>query len=281
MTRTTVPAPAQAPSPGALRSALAAGARPTRPTAAVASLTFTWRSLLKIKHSPGLLFNVIAAPIMFTLVFTYLFGGALAGSTSDYLQFLLPGILVQTVLFLTTQTGVGLNSDLDSGAFDRFRTLPLWRPAPLTGALLSDLVRYLLATTVVLVLGLVLGFRPEGGLTGVAAAVLLLLLFSFCVSWVWTLLSLLAPSPEVVAGLGATLLFLLTFASNIFVDPVTMPGWLKGFVAVNPVALVVTAVRDLMAGASDPAELLVVLLAAGIILAAFAPLTIWRYQAKQ
>src|SRR5215216_949741 len=148
----------------ALRSALSSRARPPRPNALSASLTFGWRALLKIKHVPEQLFDVTAFPIMFTLMFTYLFGGALAGSTGEYLQFLLPGILVQTVMFITMYTGMGLNTDLSKGVFDRFRSLPIWRPATLVGALLGDAARYAMASAMVIVLGLVLGFRPAGGL---------------------------------------------------------------------------------------------------------------------
>ena len=122
--------------------------------------------MLKIKHVPEQLFDVTAFPIMFTLIFTYLFGGALAGSTNEYLHYLLPGILVQTVVFITIYTGLGLNTDITKGVFDRFRSLPIWRPAALVGALLGDLARYTMASTMVIVLGLVLGFRRTAAYSG-------------------------------------------------------------------------------------------------------------------
>jgi ABC-2 type transport system permease protein len=263
-----------------LQAALASRARPARPHALSASLTFGWRALLKIKHVPEQLFDVTAFPIMFTLMFTYLFGGALAGSTREYVQFLLPGILVQTVVFITMYTGVALNTDISKGTFDRFRSLPVWRPSALVGALLGDAARYSMAATMVLTLGLLLGFRPGGGVPGVLAAVLLILAFSFSLSWIWTLFGMIARTPNAVMGLSMFILFPLTFASNIFVDPATMPWWLQRFVDVNPIAILVTTVRDLMAGTASATQVGGVLLICGALVAVFAPLTMHRYRTK-
>src|SRR5918998_3588733 len=148
-----------------LARVLVATERPRRPSALSAALTFGWRAVLKIKHVPEQLFDVTAFPIIMTLMFTYLFGGALAGSTREYLQFLLPGIMVTSVVMITMYTGVGLNTDIEKSVFDRFRTLPVWRPAALVGAIFGDVLRYILAATVITAVGLVLGFRPEGGVT--------------------------------------------------------------------------------------------------------------------
>src|SRR5687767_6754619 len=169
-----------------LRAALSSRERPPRASALAASVAFGWRAMLKIKHVPMQLFDVTAFPIMFVLLYTYLFGGALAGSPREYLQQLLPGILVMTLSWITMYTGQGLNTDIAKGVFDRFRSLPIWRPAVLVGMLLADTVRYLVAAVVIVSLGLALGFRPEGGPLGVAAAVALLLVFAFSLSWVWT-----------------------------------------------------------------------------------------------
>ena len=136
-----------------LRSALSGRTRPARPSALTASLAFAWRAMLKIKHVPMQLFDVTAFPIMFVVLYTYLFGGALAGSPSEYLQLLLPGILVMTVSWITMYTGQALNTDISKGIFDRFRSLPIWRPAVLVGMLLADTVRYTLASAVVIALG--------------------------------------------------------------------------------------------------------------------------------
>lgn len=262
-----------------LRAALTSRARPPRPSALSASLTFGWRALLKMKHVPEQLFDVTAFPIISTLMFTYLFGGALAGSTEEYLQFLLPGILVQTVVMTTVYTGVGLNTDISKGVFDRFRSLPIWQPAPLVGALLGDVVRYTLASAMVVVLGLVLGFRPSGGAAGVLAS-MVLLTFSFSLAWVWTTLGLVARTPGSVMGISMLVLFPLTFISNIFVDPRTMPWWLEAAVGVNPITLLVTAVRGLMHGTARAEQVGWVLLSCAVLIAVFAPLTMHLYRTK-
>jgi ABC-2 type transport system permease protein len=263
---------------GTLRSALSARKRPRRPGALSASLVFGWRALLKIKHVPEQLFDVTAFPIMFTLIFTYLFGGALAGSTAEYLHYLLPGILVQTVVFITVYTGFGLNTDVTKGVFDRFRSLPIWRPAALVGALLGDAARYAMASAMVIVLGLVLGFRPDGGPVGVLLSVALLLVFSFGLSWIWTALGLLLRTPNSVMGVSMMILFPLTFASNIFVDPKTMPSWLEAMVGANPITHLATAVRGLMHGTATPGQVAWVLVASAILVAVFAPLTMHLYR---
>jgi ABC-2 type transport system permease protein len=260
---------------------LLAGARPPRPSALSAALTFAWRGLLKIKHVPEQLGDVIGIPIIFTLMFTYLFGGALAGSTGAYLQFLLPGTLVMTVVLVTMYAGIGLNTDITTGVFDRFRSMPLWRPAPIVGALLGDLGRYLLASALVLVLGVVLGFRPTGGMVGVLLGEVLLLVFALSLSWVWTALGLVLRTPSAVMSLGSVVLFPLTLASNVFVSPQTMPGWLQAFVTVNPVTHLVLAARGLMHGTVPVREVVWVLLASAVLTALFAPLTLYLYRNKR
>ncbi|MQA06040.1 MAG: ABC transporter permease [Streptosporangiales bacterium] len=264
----------------ALRGVLAAGERPSPPGPLRTSLTFGWRALLKIKHVPEQLFDVTIFPIMFTLMFTYLFGGALAGSTTEYLQFLLPGILVQTIVMITMYTGMTLNTDIQKGVFDRFRSLPVWRPSALVGALLGDVVRYSIASAMVLVLGLVLGFRPAGGVAGVLLSVALLLVFSFCMSWMWTMLSLILRTPNSVMGVSMMLMFPLTFGSNIFVDPRTMPGWLQAFVEVNPISHLVSVVRGLMHGSMPAGEIGWVLISCVVLVAVFGPITMVLYRNK-
>jgi ABC-2 type transport system permease protein len=264
-----------------LQAVLSAGARPPRPSALAASRAFGWRTLLKLKHVPEQLTDVIGIPIIFTLGFTYLFGGALAGSTRAYLQFLLPGTLVMTVVLVTTFSGVTLNTDITTGVFDRFRSLPIWRPAPIVGALLGDIGRYLLASALVVALGLVLGYRPEGGAAGVGAAVALLLGFALGLSWVWTTLGLVLRTPSAVNNLSLLVLFPLTLASNIFVDPTTMPGWLQAFIDVNPITHLVTATRGLMAGTATAGQVGWVLAATAAVTAVFAPLTMRRYRNRR
>ncbi|MFE3460650.1 ABC transporter permease [Nocardiopsis aegyptia] len=261
-----------------LRGVLASGDRPQRPGALSASLTFGWRALLKIKHVPEQLFDVTLFPVLFLLMFTYLFGGAIVGSTEEYLQWVLPGILVMTVVMITLYTGVTLNTDITKGVFDRFRSLPIWRPAPLAGALLGDAVRYTMASLVVIVLGLVLGFRPENGVVGVVLSVLLLIVFCYSLSWIWTLLGLVLRTPNSVMTVSMVVMFPGTFLSNIFVDPRTMPGWLQAFVDVNPVTHLVTAIRGLMHGGVTAGQIGWVLAAAAVMVALFAPVTMYLYR---
>ena len=265
----------------ALRSVLLAGERPSRPGPVPTSLTFGWRALLKIKHVPEQLVDVTMFPIMFTLMFTYLFGGALAGSTQEYLQFLLPGILVQANVMITMNTGITLNTDIQKGVFDRFRSLPVWRPSPLVGALLGDVMRYSIGSAIVITLGLVLGFRPEGGAVGVVLSVALLLVFSFCLSWLWTMLSLILRTPNSVAGVSMMVMFPLTFVSNIFVDPKTMPGWMQAVVEVNPITHLATVVRGLMHGSVPAGEIGWVLVSSVLLVAVFGPITMVLYRNKK
>lgn len=264
-----------------LRATLSLRDRPPGTTAWSASLIFGWRALLKIKHVPEQLFDVTMFPIMFLLLFTYIFGGALAGSTGTYLQFVLPGILVMTVTMITMYTGMALNTDITKGVFDRFRSLPIWQPAVLVGALLGDTVRYTLAAMIVIVLGVVLGFRPDGGVLGVLAALGLLLVFCFSLSWLWNLLGLYMRRPEAVMYGSMTLLFPLTFTSNILVDPATMPSWLQAFVGINPITHLVTAVRGLMHGTATTTEVGIVLAISAGLIAVFGPLTMRRYRRLQ
>src|SRR5712691_3629742 len=239
--------------------------RPPRPTALRTSFTMAWRALLKIRHEPEQMTDAIAIPILFTLLFTYLFGGALSGSTHDYLRFLLPGTLVFTVLLITVNAGLSLNTDHTKGTLDRFRSMPIWQPSLIVGGLIGDLGRYVIASSLVFGLGLVMGFRPGGGAGGAVLAVALIMAFAFSMSWVWTTLGLILRSPQAVTLLSFTIQFPLTFASNVFVDPATMPGWLRAFVEANPVSHLVTAERGLMNGTGGAGQAGWVLLASVVL----------------
>ena len=255
--------------------------RPPPVSALSAVATLAWRAMLKIKHVPFQLFDVTITPIMFTLLFTYMFGGALAGSPDTYIQFLLPGILVQTILFITVYTGVGLNTDIQKGLFDRFRSLPMWQPAPILGALAGDLFRYSVAAVLIIVLGLILGFRPAAGLLGVALAFLLVLVFAFAISWLWIIFGMKVKSPESVMTTSFLFLMPLTFASNIFVQLGTMPPWLQAVVRNNPVTHLTSASRGLMHGTPVAADVLWVLVAAGAITAVSAPIAMRMYYSER
>jgi ABC-2 type transport system permease protein len=184
---------------------------------------------------------------------------------------------VQGVIMITMYTGVTLNTDIQKGVFDRFRSLPIWRPSALVGMLLGDAVRFTISSVVVLTLGLLIGFRPAGGPGGVVAGVALLLLFAFAFGWIWTFLALLLRTPNAVMGASMLVITPVTFGSNIFVDPATMPGWLQAFVNVNPVSDLVTAVRGLMGDVPVGGEILTVVLWSAGLVAVFGPLTMRRY----
>jgi ABC-2 type transport system permease protein len=264
----------------ALRTAIASTPRPPRPSAFSAAMTFGWRGMLKVKHVPEQLIDATLTPVLFTVMFTYMFGGAIAGSTDEYLQFLVPGVLVMSVLFTTVYSGVALNTDMTKGVVDRFRSLPIWRPAPLVGAMLGDAVRYVVAGTVVVLVGVALGFRPDNGVLGVIAALLLVVGFSFGLAWVFTTVGMLMRAPNAVMNTGFMALFPLTFLSNIFVEPETLPGWLEAFVDVNPISFLATASRDLMNGSVDGGDIAVVLGTAAALTLIFAPVTTRLYRTR-
>jgi ABC-2 type transport system permease protein len=261
--------------------ALSGQARPPQPNALRTSLTMAWRALLKIRHEPEQMADAIAIPILFTLLFTYLFGGALSGSTGDYLHFLLPGTLVMSVLLITVNAGVGLNTDRGKGTLDRFRSMPIWQPSLIIGGLIGDAARYLLASSLVVGVGLAMGYRPGGGAGGVLLAVGLILVFAFSVSWIWTALGFLLRSPQSLTVISLAIQFPLTFASNVFADPATMPGWLRAFVNANPVSHLVTAERALMNGTAAAGQVGWVLLASAALVAVFGPITMLLYRSRQ
>jgi ABC-2 type transport system permease protein len=219
-------------------------------------------------------------PIMFTLLFTFVFGGALAGSPGDYLQYFLPGILVQTVVFNSVYSGMGLSTDLGKGLFDRFRSLPIWSLAPFAGLMVGDFLRHLIAGMIILTIGVLFGFRPEAGVPGVAAAFLLLLAIGFGVGWIFIVLGLVIRTPMTVMTLGFTFMFPLVFASNIMVNPETMPNWLRIFVEVNPITHMASAMRALMSGAATLGTVLQALAAPILLTATLAPLTLWLYSKR-
>ena len=260
-----------------LRKALASSPPPGASRLS-ATFTFGWRGMLKVKHVPEQLIDVTITPVMFTLLFIYLFGGAIAGSTGAYRDFVLPGVLVIAVLFTTVYSGIAINTDLTKGVIDRFRSLPIWPSAPLLGALLGDMVRYLVAATVIIVLGLILGFRPDNGVPGVLASVGLVVLFSFGVSWIFTSLGLVMRSPNATMNAGFMSIFPLTFLSNVYVNPDTLPSGLEAFVNANPISHLVSACRGLMNGSASAEDLIVVLGTTALLTAIFLPLTTYLYR---
>ncbi len=262
----------------AVRRAIASTPRPPGVGRLAASLTFTWRGMLKVRHVPEQLLDVTVTPVMFVLLFTYIFGGAITGSTAAYRDYLLPGILVMSVLFTTVYSGIAINTDLTKGVVDRFRSLPIWGGAPLLGSMLGDSARYLANGTVIILLGLVLGFRPGAGVPGVASALALVVVFAFGLSWLFTTIGLLLRSPNAVMNAGFMGIFPLTFLSNVFVEPETLPTPLEAFVDVNPISILATTSRGLMEGTAQSGDVLIVLAVAAALTGVFAPLTVRLYR---
>ena len=249
---------------------------PTR--AARHGLTLGWRSLLKLKHSPDQLLDVLLMPITFVVIFVFLFGKAVAGDWHAYLQFVLPGVAVQALLFASMGTALALNADLRTGIFDRFRSLPIARSAPLTGHLLGDLVKYMVSLVLVFGFGAILGFRPHGSPLAVLAGCGLIMLFSFAVCWIAALVGMLANSPGSVQGLAFLVIFPLTFGSNVFVPTAELPGWLQAWVKINPVTQVSDAARGLLLDLPLGRTITMSLLWTAGILVVFAPLAVRAYR---
>lgn len=258
-----------------VREAVGSSERPEPVGPLGSSLIFTHRALLKIKHVPEQLFDVTMFPILFTLMFTYIFGGAISGNVEAYLPVIIPGILVQTVIMTSIVTGTQLREDMDKGVFDRFRSLPIARISPLAGALLADVIRYSIATVLTVVMGVLMGWRPD--VFGVIASAALIIVCSFAVSWIFALMGCLMSKASAVQGISMMIMFPLTFMSNAFVPVDTMPGWLQGFVNVNPVSHLVTAVRELTNSGHAGIHVVWALIGAAVITAVFAPLAVRAY----
>ncbi len=244
------------------------------------SLVMARRGLLRVRRNPEQLFDVVIQPILFTLMFTYLFGGAIAGGTKAYLPTIIPGILVQTIITASVVTGVQLREDMDKGVFNRFKSLPIARISPLAGALMADTVRYTIATVLTLTMGMIMGLRPAGGVLGVLGASLLVIAFAWCISWVFAFFGVIARSATSVQGFSMIILFPLTFLSNAFVPVETLPGWLQAFVKINPVSYLISAVRDLINHGVIGRDFWISLLGAAALLAVFIPLTVRAYMRK-
>jgi oleandomycin transport system permease protein len=239
------------------------------------------RSLIKTWRTPEALVDVTLQPIIFLALFTYVFGGAIAGGSQHaYLQFLLPGLLGQTIAMASVSLGQNLNTDIQKGVFDRFRSLPISRSAPLVGAVLADLVRYLVLFTVMMSVGALMGYRVTTGAGGVAAALGLSMGFALCFGWLSVYIGMIARTPGAVQGIMFLLIFPLAFGSNTFVPAGTMPGWLQAFVKVNPISQLVSAVRGLMTGGPVAGHVGWTLLWMAALLVVFAPLAVRAYRRR-
>jgi oleandomycin transport system permease protein len=244
------------------------------------SFTLTWRSLLKMPTNLEDLFSLSLTPIVYLLLFTYVFGGAVSGSTHKYLQVTLPGVLVMSVVFATMGTGMMLNADITTGVFDRFRSLPIARWAPLAGAIFGDAIRYVISIGVTLGFGMILGFRIETTALSAAMGCLLLLVFALAMCWFSALIGVLLRSPQAVQGFGFLLMFPLVFGSNLLVPTATLPGWLQAFVKVNPVTYLAEAERALLTGGPAAGVVERSLLWTLGIFVVFAPLAVAAYRRR-
>ncbi|MBD2869162.1 ABC transporter permease [Paenibacillus arenilitoris] len=260
------------------------GARtPRRSPGCLASTALIMRrTLLHMRNNGfGLVVEAVLSPIIMLLIFTFLFSGAIAGSVSGYIQYLLPGILVLTVVPMTVYSGTTLCTDIARGVYHRFRTMPFWQPAALFGPVIADGLRYSAALLTVLSMGLALGFRPEDGVAGAVLAAIYVLFFAYSVSWVFALIGNVAKQPETVSGTSMMLVYPLLFASNVLVDTSTMPRWLQVVVDVNPISVAVALTRGLFHGTADAADLAAGMGVCLLLVVVFAPLTIFVYLKRQ
>lgn len=241
------------------------------------SLILAGRNIRYIVRSPATLVETIIQPVLFLVVFVFLFGGEVAGDWQTYLQTLVPGLMVQITLYASVGTGLALNTDIAKGVFDRFRSLPIARSAPLVGAVLGDVVRYALALTVLLGLAFAFGFRVRTDALSVLLAALLVIAFGLTLCWLSVLIGMVAESPQAVPGIAMALVLPLTFGSNIFASPDTMPGWLQAWIEINPVSHFVDASRGLMLGGEVAGPVMWSLGSMAVILAVLFPLAVRAY----
>jgi len=244
------------------------------------------RTVTKLFRNPEQFVDVTIQPIIFTVLFVFIFGGAIAGSTGKYVEFALPGIIVQTIMFTSLTIGVNLNEDVQKGIFDRFRSLPIARSAPLFGAVLGDVVRHSIAITVTLVFGAIVGFEFHTPWWHVAIAIILMISFAVSLCWVSVLIGMLARTSGAVQGLSFLIVFPLTFGSSTFVPASTLPTWLQTWVSINPVTHVIEAMRGLLTGSTyatgdtTTGQVLLVIVSCVVLVGVFFPLATWAYRRK-
>ncbi|MEV4532744.1 ABC transporter permease [Asanoa sp. NPDC049518] len=244
------------------------------------SLALARRSLIKTLRTPEQLLDVTLQPVMFVVIFVYLLGGAISGSQTVYLKYLLPAIMVQSVMFASVATGLSLNTDVKKGVFDRFRSLPIARSAPLVGSVLGDLTRFVVSIAVLLGFGYAIGFRIGTDPLSALAACLLVIFFASAITWVFVLLGVIMREPGAVQGTAFLVLFPLTFGTNMMVPTDTLPGWLQAWVKINPVSDVMDAARALLTGGPVGDTVTRSLLWSVGIIVVFAPLAVRFYRRR-
>jgi ABC-2 type transport system permease protein len=243
-------------------------------------MTMAWRATMKMRRNFEQLFDVTIQPLLFTAMFAGIFGGAVSGSVGGYLPVIIPGLVGQTVLTACVATGVQLREDMDKGVFDRFKVLPISRIAPLAGPMVADMLRYAIASTLTFATGIALGYRPGGGVLGVAGAILFGIIAGWSMAWIFTWFGTIGRTAQGVQATSLMVMFPLTFLSNAFVPTSTMPGWLRGFANANPVSHVITAIRDLANNGHVGADAGWALPGCAIVVAIFAPLSVRSFTRK-
>jgi len=244
------------------------------------SLTMAYRGLLKVRRTPEQLIDVTLQPILFTLMFGYLFGGAVSGNVHNYLPIIIPGILAQSIITGAITIGVQLREDMEKGIFDRFKSLPIPRIAPLAGALLADTIRYALVTILTFATGYMMGYRPETGLAGMFGVSILVIAFAWCISWIFALAGVVGRTAAGVQGISMMILFPLTFLSNAYVPIETLPSALKWFARVNPVSHLITAIREMVNQGVIGQDFWLSVIGGITVFLIFAPLTMRAYRRK-
>jgi ABC-2 type transport system permease protein/oleandomycin transport system permease protein len=242
--------------------------------------TITKRNLLAVTRIPESLFFSTVQPIMFVLLFRYVFGGAIHTDAKSYVNYLMPGIFVQTVAFGATYTAIGLSEDLQKGIIERFRALPMSRSAVLTGRTVADLIRNIFVVIVMTIVGFLVGFRPSTGVLAYLAGAAIILLFGYALSWGMAVIGLFAPNSETAQVMTFPLIFPFTFASAAFVPIASMPSWLQGFATYQPVSVTVAACRALMIGGPAQTWVIQSLIWAGVMLVVFVPLARYKYRTR-
>jgi ABC-type multidrug transport system, permease component len=273
----TVTTPTRATSPPSARAVQASV--PIR-DALTQITTLAWRALIKMRRNPEQLVDVTAMPVLFTVMFGFMFAGAISGSTAHYLPTLIPGIITMTTITACVAAGFQLSEDMDKGVFDRFRSLPIARIAPLAGPMLADLARYAIATSVALTVGVAMGYRPGGGVLGVAAGMVLAVITGWSLAWIFMWIGTIAKTAGAVQGMSMMIMFPLAFLSNAFVPVSTLPGWLQTVTRINPVSHVVSALRDLMNHGTFTAQAGWAILGCATVAAIFIPLAVRSYSRR-
>lgn len=242
------------------------------------TLVIAERNLIRLPRAPDLLLAFTVQPVMFVLLFVYVFGGAISTPGYDYVDFLIPGIIVQNIAFGGFVTAIGLNEDLSKGLIDRFRSLPMARPAVLAGRTMADIVTNFISMTILIITGLIIGFSFDATPLEIVGGVLLLLLFGYAFSWVFALLGLIVKSPEAANSIGFIAVFPLTFISSAFVPVDSMPAALEKFAEVNPITIVVDAMRALWLGVPAGSDIWGAVAWCLALIAIFAPLAVRKYR---